>query len=932
MKPTFEQGALVAARFRIVRFVAQGGMGEVYEAEDTELGERVALKVLSRQHTGDPDLIRRFRREVQLARRVTHPNVCRLFDVYRHRVTEGLHRGTDAVFVTMELLAGETLEAKLGRDGPMSESEALPLAVQMAAALSAAHHAGIVHRDFKAGNVMLVPEGTGVRVVVTDFGLARLRDAKDEDEEPITTEMRLVGTPDSMAPEQLRGGVLTEAADIYGFGVVLFEMVTAAKPYEAANAMALLVRRVSEAPRRVRDVAPTVSAAWDEVVAHCLAQRPEDRPASVEAVVTALGADVSSLRLGTLRTGPAAGSSRPTGSAAAGSGPDGAGGSAAKGATAAHATARTPWRGSAMALAALVFVLLAVVIASRRPVSGPATSIFLPEQLTTEPGLELDPSFSPDGQALVYSAVREGRFVLVVRDLAAGGRETQLTFGDGQAFEPAWSPDGTTIAFHDAEQGGLWLVAATGGEPRRLTVFGSRPAWSPDGRQLVFQSESRPALADTAVTALGRSQIWRVDVRGGDPEAVTEIGAPSGGHGAPTYSPDGRRLVFTASQRGSSEIWTVAADGGDLRRLVDTPETCRDPVFSPRGDAILFSASVRQVHGLWRLGMSPRSGEPTGPPEPIANLGLASIRQLAIAARGDRIAYAALSTYSNLWSLPLDPATGEVAGEATALTRGGARNNRPAFSPDGSEIVFDAWRLGVDIDLWVMGSDGGDPRQVTADPWISTSASWFPDGVRLAYTALRDDERALLERDLRSAEVRELLALPADADWVRLSPDGGRIAYHSRGRGDRSNIHVQDLEGGAVRQITQATSFAGFPVWSPDGRWIAYQRRSGDASHVTVVASDGGEPRQLTFGDGQSWPFSFSPDGDRVYFAGQRDEGWNLWWVSRSSGQSARLTDLGGLTRYVRYPAASPGGDRVVYELAETVGDIWLVSDFLGTP
>ena len=252
-------GQTVADRFEILRFIDEGGMGEVYEAEDRVLGERVALKFLNRRNIGDERVLRRFRREIQLARKVTHPNVCRLFDVYTHRVEDGQLQGEEVAFVTMEMLAGQTLEAFLTDHGHLDEGQALPLIRQMAAALDAAHRVGIIHRDFKTSNVMLVPDEDSARpprVVVTDFGLAQTVQRPPPDATPMTDEMKLIGTPDYMSPEQLRGAELGVTTDVYALGVVIFEMVTGARPYSADNTMGLLVKRVSEPPEKPRAFPP----------------------------------------------------------------------------------------------------------------------------------------------------------------------------------------------------------------------------------------------------------------------------------------------------------------------------------------------------------------------------------------------------------------------------------------------------------------------------------------------------------------------------------------------------------------------------------------------------------------------------------------------------------------------------------------------------
>ena len=246
----FRPGEVVASRFRIVRFLAKGGMGELYEAEDLELHERIALKTVLSQIAADERSIQMFKREVHLARQVTHPNVCRIFDVFRHR-PEG--QEPEVVVLAMEFLNGETLADKLQREGRLTTTEALPLARQMAAGLTAAHSAGIVHRDFKSLNVMLVkPTAPGgeVRAVITDFGLAR-RDSADERANlsiSLNDAGEISGTPAYMAPEQVEGGPVTPATDVYAMGVVLFEMVTGARPFVADTPLKTAIKRLQGPP------------------------------------------------------------------------------------------------------------------------------------------------------------------------------------------------------------------------------------------------------------------------------------------------------------------------------------------------------------------------------------------------------------------------------------------------------------------------------------------------------------------------------------------------------------------------------------------------------------------------------------------------------------------------------------------------------------
>ncbi len=282
------ESQVLAGRFRIVRFIAGGGMGEVYEAEDQELRERVAVKTIRADILVQPNAMARFKREVYLARKVTHPNVCRIFDLFRHKPDDGGVK-EEIVFISMELLRGKTLAARMKDGVRMSMSDALPLVGQMASALAAAHDVGIVHRDFKPGNVVLVA-GSGAggeRAVVTDFGLALQSLASDEGVS-VSTGQGILGTPAYMAPEQLEGRPATNASDIYALGLVIYEMVTGGRAFAGDNPLSSAFKRLSEPPRPPRDFAPDLSPACESVILRCLARDPAERFASARDVTAAL--------------------------------------------------------------------------------------------------------------------------------------------------------------------------------------------------------------------------------------------------------------------------------------------------------------------------------------------------------------------------------------------------------------------------------------------------------------------------------------------------------------------------------------------------------------------------------------------------------------------------------------------------------------------
>jgi tetratricopeptide (TPR) repeat protein/tRNA A-37 threonylcarbamoyl transferase component Bud32 len=294
---SFVPGDLAADRFRITRFLARGGMGEVYEAEDVELHERVALKSIRSELLDDSRVLERFKREVYLARKVTHPNVCRIFDLFRQPSNPAAGSGRGSVaFVAMELLEGETLADLLRRQPRLSEPEAQPIALQIAAGLGAAHAAGVLHRDFKPGNVLLVPGARGVRAVITDFGLA-LRSNQDVSlGASVTGTGEVLGTPAYMSPEQVEAKELTPASDVYSLGLVLYQMVTGTRAFEDSTPLSMAVRRIKENPPPPRSLVPDLDPRWESVILKCLERNPKDRFQNADEVADALRGETKQRR------------------------------------------------------------------------------------------------------------------------------------------------------------------------------------------------------------------------------------------------------------------------------------------------------------------------------------------------------------------------------------------------------------------------------------------------------------------------------------------------------------------------------------------------------------------------------------------------------------------------------------------------------------
>lgn len=906
--PQLGAGLVLSSRFVVVRYIASGGMGDVYEVTDRELGSNVALKTLRSDLIDDPAALGRLRREVQLARRVTHPNVCRIFDVVTHHGTEPQGPEHPVVGYTMELLTGETLGSVLAERGPYSPDEALPIIAQMASALDAAHRAGVIHRDFKSANVMLEPPDgqgrRGPRVVVTDFGLARQAGAWSGD----TGENEVVvGTADYMAPEQIRGGEITPATDVYALGVVLYEMLTGARPHPANSAVAVMLRRLEDPPRPPRELVENLPPRWERAILKCLEAEPRRRFSSAMELVSAVtewrdgGTSLRDVLV------PAADAVDAIPAARIG--------------TLLHGRRR-------MIVAGLLVIVAAVVGLGIWLKPPPLLSTRNHVQLTTDPGLELDPDVDPTGQRMAWSSDRTGSFELYIGSMGADGGERQLTANGEMNFQPSFSPDGRRIAYHSVRRGGLWVIDAAGGEPTRLTDFGSHPAWSPRGDQIVFQSEQNVEMSANAGHAMPPSTLWLVNPEGGEPRRLTEPGEPEGGHGAPEWWPDGRRVVFAASNRRWSSVYSVELDSGEIRQLVQGAPAAFDPVIYRDGKTLLFSAVTGgESYGVWQLPLDSEGRPAAEAPTPLLSQGQASLRHFALAADGSVLVHTALTTVSNLWEIGIDPATGDVTGALKPLTRGTGRNARPAVSPDGRAIAFDRWRVGASVDVWVLEHGTAEPRRLSNLVGPDTVPSWTADGSAVVF--LHGDETGLYlyRHALRGGQPEELIAFSESVDSVRLSPDGRRIAYHAVIDGSAPNLWVAGADGSDPRQLTDRPELVGFPAWAPDSRRLAVEVRTGDRDQIAVIDVDAGQPELelVTDVEGRAWPFSWSPDGTRVAFAGLEDGRWNLYWVDVDTREMRQLTSFAQDGGYVRYPFWSPTGERIVFERAENAADLWQV-------
>jgi Tol biopolymer transport system component len=410
-------------------------------------------------------------------------------------------------------------------------------------------------------------------------------------------------------------------------------------------------------------------------------------------------------------------------------------------------------------------------------------------------------------------------------------------------------------------------------------------------------------------------------VQGGQaPRQLTQVNSPSGSHYTPSWSPDGKRIAFLNFNTVSAQVWSISASGDGLQSITQHGTGDKSwPSYAPDGKSIYYNRGET----LWKTPVSPDSGEPSGEPVKVADLGSTVIRNAAPSVSGKWIAYSATTVTDNLISVPISPLTNEAIGSPSFITNEpGTRHVAPAFSRDGSNLAFTAQRRGLPSNnVWTTNADGGNLNQVTTAG--GRFPSWHPDGKQLAFLSDRQGQRRFWSTAAAGGSDKVLF----DIDGIEsptMSPDGRQFAFNLTKDGI-INVATISVNGGELKQVTYDRELAGWPCWSPDGKFLAMEIKRGDDTHIAIIPSTGGEAIQLTFEHGQSWPHSWSPDGDKIVFAGERDGIWNLWWVSRSDKSVKQLTHNTKLNVFYRYPAWSPLGNRIVSEYSESRGNIYLM-------
>ena len=808
--------------YDVTALIGEGGMGQVWQATDTQLNRQVALKILPDAFAEDPDRLARFQREAQVLASLNHPNIAQI-----HGIEEA--EGTRAL--VLELVEGPTLADRISK-GPIPVDEALPIAKQIAEALEAAHEAGVIHRDLKPANIKVREDGT---VKVLDFGLAKAfqPDASDLNVSAsptisltaAATQMgMIVGTAAYMSPEQAKGKVIDRRADIWAFGAVVFEMVTGERAFAGGDVSETLAQVIMK-----------------EVVWTAL---PADTPASLRLLLQRCLERDPRLRL------------RDIGEARIGI--EGSG--ALPGPVAAEAISvprLQVWQHPIpLALAGLGLLLVGGLAVWTWLGSGTQPSPSAKRFTLTLPDSDRLPdsvggmlALSPDGQTLVYVASRDGGGTRLFRRPINQFEATPMPGTDG-ARKPFFSLDGQWVGFE--ADGVLQKVALVGGPAQTLTAIARGGAVGADW-----------GADDLIVYGLfgGDGALMQVPAAGGDP---TPVFTPDDGRFSwfPQVLPDGDAVLFTLSPTGpnAGELHLLIRSTGEHRTLV--PDAVAGRVVGTGHLVFLRSGA------LWAVPFDRERLDIVGNPAPVVE---------GIRVEGGGAVQFALGGDGSLVYIPGIAATG--ARSPLWVNRGGeeellavpARDYRGhSLSPDGTRVAVGLQDNSGNADIWVLELARGTLTRVTTHAAVDERPLWHTDGQSVVFASTRDGPSALFRKAADGTGTAERLATVDESasgltpfDW---SPDGATLFVHANFPETGSDVGMVSVDGsGTWEPLIQTAAAEWGPALSPNGRWLAYASDETGQTEVYVLRFPELDGRQVISVGGGATP-NWSPDGREIIY------------------------------------------------------------------
>jgi serine/threonine protein kinase/WD40 repeat protein len=854
------------AHYRITAKLGEGGMGEVYLAQDTSLRRMVALKFLPVRLEHDEAAQKRFFREARSAAAIDHPFIGKI-----HEISEAEGRA----FIVMEYIEGETLKERLAKR-PLALHEALKIASEGVEALDRAHQAGIVHRDLKPSNLMLTSDG---HVKVMDFGLAKRLSGTDEETTASLTRRSVTpGTLPYMSPEQLRGQPVDTRSDIFSFGVVIHEMLTGVHPFRRDTQAATVNAILSEPPAALAVSLEDTSGILQHTVEKMLAKDPSERYQSIHEVRTNI--DRLSKEVSLLGEKLRAGGSR-------------------------HGL----WWKFVAVLSAVALFVLGWQLIFRTSNTSNVPLVALP--LTSSVGYETLPNISPDGKRVAFVDDWYGD-IYVMQIGTKEGKPLPLT-SVGEATNPVWSPDGELVAFlrHENQSKlSVHTMPGLGGMERErakiTNVLSGRPvapllAWGPDGKSLIVadypESDQSRGLF---LLSLESGEVGRLT---STPEDYRDF--------APAVSKDGETLAFIRSTGDyHGDIYTLRLDEemipiGEPVRLTHTDEEMRAFTWTSDDKAIIHSSGLWPTFRLWRT-----SATGDGRTEALNFAGLAASFPTA-SREGNRLVYQQFVTDWNIYKIELDE-SGYPLGPAEMFQSSSRLDSAGDYSPNGDKVVFVSNRYGTQ-ELFVCDRDGSNVVPLTSleGTWVG-EPKWSPDGKWIVFCARPRGHGDIYRVSVEDGRPQPLTSDPSDDISPEWSADGDWIYFSSNRGGKRAVWKIPAAGGKAIETV-------GWEVGtSTDGEWVYY---GGSRRGVWKESEKGG----IRISVPQLVGFRYKPVKGKVYswFRG------SIHVYDLDTGESREVIKLDENKEFGWALTVSPDGRTILYTQDDQPGsDLMLVENF----